>query len=198
MRLPFAAALLGAALVHAPSASAQDAPSLLTTVGSPLPYRIDLPRDWEINRESRTGKGGESYTLTAGNGSVTVSLVALDMVENGDAVERRATDSTVSTDSFLRDALRHNRVRWTKRGASDLVQEIRTLGGQRAVYTRCRIVRDGKPLWLEMHVAVRDGIMYMLTTMGEADGYAAHEPLLARIRDSLVLGHASAGFREAR
>jgi hypothetical protein len=199
MRLPFAAALLGAALVLAPPASAQDAPSFLTTVGSPLPYRIDLPRDWEITRQSETRKHGEVYTLAAGNGSLMASLTASDLVETDDAVERQATDSTASSDSFLREAMRRTSARWRKTGeVSDLVQEIRTLSGQRAIYIRCRIVHDGKPHRLEMYMTVRDGIAYRLVTMAEGEDYAAHEPLFARIRDSLVLGHASAGSREAR
>jgi hypothetical protein len=170
-------------------------------VGSPLPYRIDLPRDWEINRGSETGNYGEAYTLTAGNGSLMVFLTVADLVETDDAVKRQTTDRNLRSDSFLRDAMRQTSASWRKSGGvSELVQEIRTLGGQRAMYIRCRIVQDGKPHWLEMYGTVQDGIAYKLVTRAEGDDYAAHEPLFARIRQSLVLGGggASAGFREAR
>jgi hypothetical protein len=213
MRPSFAAALFSAALVFAPAASAQDAPSMLTTVGSPLPYRIDLPRDWKINRGSFPLESGRDvHALAVVRDGVTVGVLALDLMEGQrdgapvlpDAEMRRAiTDMCVKSGSLLYDVLRSSSALKAKDGPIlDLVREIRTLGGQRAAYMRGRVEQDGRWYRFETRLTVQDGIMYVLTMTGEADRYAAHEPLFARIRDSLVLGRAStpaaAGLRTAR
>jgi len=195
MRLPFAAALLGAALVLAPPASAQDAPSLLTSVGSPLPYRIDLPRDWEITRRSQTLPTGTVHVLAAASGDLSVAVLASDLVEGSqdrpsgapEAKTRRiVTEMFAKSDSLLLGIMRATTGVMKKDArVRDVVQEIRSLGGQRAAYMRARVERDGESRTVEMHAAVKDGVMYVLVTTVEGGERAAHEPLFARIRDSL-------------
>jgi len=200
MRFSFAAALLGAALVLAPSASAQGAPSLLTSIGSPFPYRIDLPRDWEIHRDSRNTHGGTLHVLLASSGNRVAILVTGDVLkdqkESTFASEGQTrqilTDMLVNSDSLLYALM--NKFRGDMAAGEgpmlDVVQEIRTLGGQRSAYMKGRTVIGRKSQWIELHATFQNGIMYVLMFIVETDDYAAHEPLFARIRDSLVLAPA--------
>jgi hypothetical protein len=195
MRLSFAAALFGAALIVAPPASAQGAPSLLTSVGSPLPYRIDLPREWEITRGSQVLNTGRVHVLAASSGDLSVAVIASDLVEDGqdripgvsDAEMRRImTDMFASSDSLLLGLMQASIAAMKQEArVRDVVREIRTLGGQRAAYMRARFERGGKWYSVEMYAAVKDGVVYVLRTTAGADERAAHEPLFARIRDSL-------------
>jgi hypothetical protein len=206
MRLSFAAALFGAALIVAPSASAQGAPALLTTVGTPFPYRIDLPGDCEIVRDSRTVSNREVHSLTAGRQDLVVVVQAVDLME-GDTrrapgiseaqMRRIMTDMVVKSDSLLHGIMQSASALMSKSGEiRDPVREIRTLAGQRAAYMSGRVESDGMLLRFEMHLTVQDGIMYVLMTMAPSKRYAAHGPLFARIRESLVLGPTAPGFRE--
>lgn len=211
MRPSFAAALISAALVFAPAASAQG-PSLLTSVGSPYPYRIDLPRDCRLDRGSRTVSNREVHSLTAGSRDLVVVVQTVDLMEGGahrapgisdPQMRRILTDMVTSSDSLLHGIMQSASALMSKSGEiQDPVREIRTLAGQRAAYMSGRVETDGILLRFEMHLTVQDGIMYVLMTMAPSKRYAAHEPLFARIRDSLVLGHAStpaaAGLRTAR
>jgi hypothetical protein len=200
MRLSFAAALFGAALALVPSASAQSAPSLLTTVGTPLPYRIDLPRDWEVHRESRMSNTGLIYRLAAGNGDRAVALFTTDVMQSRkespfvseEQARRIVTDMLVSSDSALYGMMQVMRGEMAEQDEPllDVVQEIRTLGGQRAAYMTARIAQGRKSQRFEMHITVQNGIMYILVFMGKLDDHAAHEPLFTRIRESLVFAPA--------
>lgn len=207
MRLSFAAALLGAAIALAHPASAQRAPSLLTTVGTPFPYRIELPRNSVIVRGGRTVSSREVHSLVARSGDLVVVVQTVDLME-GDArrapgisdaqMRRIMTDMVLSSDSLLHGVMQSASALMDKSGEiSAPVREIRTLAGQRAAYMSGRVERDGMLLRFEMHLTVQDGIMYVLMTMSPDKRYASHEPLFARIRESLVLGGTSAGFREA-
>jgi len=202
MRLPLAAALLGAAFILAPSASAQGGPALRTAVGTPFPYRIDLPRECEIVRGRQTVSDREVHSLTAGSEDLAVVVQTVDLME-GDAqrapgisdaqMRRIMTDMVVSSDSLLYGIMQSISAVMGKSGEiRDPAWEIRTLAGQRAAYLTGRIESDGILLRFEMHLTVRDGIMYALMTMAPDKRYASREPLFARIRESLVLDRVSA------
>lgn len=197
MRPSFAATLAIALLGLAPAAPAQ---TLVSTVGDPIPYRIDLPENWKVSREQQPAsfrKGGmsNSQVLTATRGRVMVMLVTADLLaeqENplpvSDAEARRMmTDMVMSSDSLLYGMMRQWNV--TPSGEPrlrDAVREIRTLGGQKAAYMRGHVAERGESGEIEMHFTLKDGIMYFLMFAAEG-GLGRNETLFERMRDSLVL-----------
>jgi hypothetical protein len=199
MRLSFAFALLGA-VVLAPAAPAQTSARLVSTVGDPIPYRIDLPGNWKVSREQAPGplrKAGarNAHVLTAARGGTMVMVIAMDLLaeqENplpvSDAEARRMlTGMLLGSDSLLYGMMDQWNV--TPSGEPrlrDAVREIRTLGGQRAAYMRGRINERGAAGELEVHFTVRDGIAYFLMFAAE-NSLGRNETLFGRIRDSLVL-----------
>jgi hypothetical protein len=200
MRLSFAAALFGAALVVAPSASAQGAQSLRTAVGTPFPYSIDLPRDWEIQRGNQKDGASTMHLLAAGSGDRSVVLITADVMEALDEpllvsegqARRIMTDMFISSDSLLYGMMHMfgGTVAEDEGPLLDVVKEIRILHGQRSAFMRGRTVKDGRSEWFEIHITVQNGILYMLLFTVKTNDYAAHEPLFARIRDSLVFAPA--------
>lgn len=200
MRLSFAAALVSAALIVVSSASAQSAPSLVTSVGSPLPYRIDLPEGWEIHRGSQDAAEHAVHFLAAGTEDRAAVLITVDMMQGWkeplsvpDAQARRIlTDMSINSDSLLYGMMHMfgGTVAKNEGPVLDVVKEIRTLAGQRSAYMRGRTVKGGRSEWFEIHITVQHGIMYMLILTVQAEDVRSHEPLFARIRDSLVFAPA--------
>lgn len=200
MRLSFAATLAIALLGLAPAAPAQSSPRLVSTVGNPIAYRIDLPGNWKVSREQqpasfRKGGTGSTQVLTATRGRLMVVLVTADLLAEqqnplpvSDAEARRImTDMVMSSDSLLYGMMRQWNV--TPSGEPrlrDAVREIRTLGGQKSAYMRGRVAERGASGEIEMHFTLRDGIMYFLSFAAEG-GIGGNEALFGRIRDSLVL-----------
>jgi hypothetical protein len=187
-------------LGFAPAARAQtSAPvPLTTTVGDPIPYRIDLPGDWKITRLSRDAPNATIHALVAAdgaNGSVAIS--AADLAERADRpadvearMRRWMTESILGSDSLMY-AMMESSIASNGWKVQDAVREIGTLAGQRAAYMRGRFEARGMPVSFEMHLTVRDGIYYSIVSIvGMPDDYAAHAPLFARIRDSFVLAPA--------
>lgn len=200
MRLPFLLALSCAFLGLAPAARAQtSAPvPLATTVGDPIAYRIDLPRGWEISRVSQNVPNGTAHALSATGSEGGVSITAADLVAGrtdrpagvSEAQMRKMmTDMILGSDSLMYGLLQ---AAIANQGGTiqDAAREITTLAGQRAAHLKARVERDGTTTPLELHLTVRDGIMYVITTIAEDGRYAAVEPLFARIRASLVLAPA--------
>jgi hypothetical protein len=195
MRLSLAATLAIALLGLAPAAPAQ---TLVSTVGDPIPYRIDLPGDWKITRLSRDAPNATIHALVAAdgaNGSVAIS--AADLAARADRpadvearMRRWMTESILGSDSLMY-AIMESSIASNGWKVQDAVREIRTLAGQRAAYMRGRFEARGMPVSFEMLLTVRDGIYYSIVSIvGMPDDYAAHAPLFARIRESFVLAPA--------
>jgi hypothetical protein len=206
--LPILASLIACASAAPAQSSSASAP-LVTQTGSPVAYRIGFPRGWKIEREdmnvSRQAQvqGGTvtntvrmqfaGETLSAESGTGYVHLVVADVVpvKRSDlpvswAEQRRIVTNTVlGSDSLLFGVLA-NATGGQGADFRDRVQEIRTLGGQRAGYQSGLLVTPGLQSRVEIYVTVKDGIVYVLTFAESDSRFAAREPLFARVRDSLV------------
>lgn len=177
--LAFAGSLFGVA----PSAAAR---KLVARTGDPIPYRIDLPEEAEI--EERTGM------LAAQSGNLTVIVVATDMLEGEqnplplpEAGSRRILTNIIMGSDALLFALLDEELRRRKLELGSMVRGIGTLGGQRAACVRGRFEERGVEGWLDVHATVRDGIMYTLAFTVVRGDPGAHQPAIARIRESFVL-----------
>jgi hypothetical protein len=180
LALLLAAALLGLA----PSTAAQ---KLTPTVGHPIAYRVSLPSGAEIN------DNGE--TLTAETENMIVFVGAVDLVAGqdkplpvSDGESRRIMTSLfMGSDSLLFGLIDHS-FREHDVDLTGAVREIRTLGGHRAAYVRGEFQENGEAAWMEVHLTVKDGIMYLLIVGGMRDN--ASVALASRIRESFVLADA--------
>lgn len=177
--LAFAGALLGVA----PAAAAR---KLVARAGDPVPYRIALPEEAEIER--RPG------LLAAQTGNLSVIVVATDMLEGEQnplplpkpESRRILTDMIMGSDALL-FALLDEEFRRRKLELGDVVRGIGTLGGQRAACVRGRLEEGGVESWLDIHATVKDGIMYLLAFTVLSGGLEPHEALVARIHESFEL-----------
>jgi hypothetical protein len=177
--LSFAGTLLGVA----PATAGR---KLIVRAGDPIPYRIALPENAEI--EVRPG------LLAAQSGNLSVIVVATDMLEGEqnplpvpEAESRRILTNIIMGSDALLFALLDEEFRRRELELGNVVRGIGSLGGQRSACVRGRFEERGVEGWLDMHATVRDGIMYMLAFTVLSDDLAPREALLARIRDSFVL-----------
>ena len=177
--LAFAGALLGVA----PAAAAR---KLVVRVGDPIPYRIALPEEAEIER--RRG------LLAAQSGNLSIIAAATDMLEGepnplplAEAESRRILTSIIMGSDALLFALLDEEFRRRKLQLGNVVRGIGTLGGQRSACVRGRLEQRGEEGWLDMHATVEDGIMYMLAFKVVRGDPGPHDPIIARIRDSFAL-----------
>jgi hypothetical protein len=200
MRLSSLLVLSWVVLGFAPAARAQtSAPvPLTTTVGDSIPYRVGLPGDWKVTRLSMNSSNFRVHVLVAeGGDTLAVAISATDLAAQVDRpagvslgqMRRMMTERILGSDSLMYGMIRES---VANRGweVQDEVREIRTLAGQRAAYMRGRSESEGMPVSFEMHVTMRDGIVYAIVAM--SDDHAAREPLFARIRESFVLAPAPA------
>lgn len=177
--LPLAGALFGLA----PAGAAQ---RLVTTVGEPIAYRVDLPAGARISHEHPF--------LAAETPKHVVLVAAADLAAEADhqlpvsepEARRILTNMFMESDSLLLGLIDQG-MRRRNVELVGVVREIRTLGGQRAAYVRGGVGRRGTDGWMEVHVTVKDGIMYLLIVGGMGRAGARDETLAARIRDSFVL-----------
>jgi hypothetical protein len=186
----FAAALTAALFGLAPAAAAQP---LTITVGEPIAFQVGLPQDFEVTQEE------DMLFAESEDADVMVMVGASDLVaEEGnplpvsEAESRRIfTSMILGSDSLLLALLNEGIMGAQGVQADEVVQEIRTLAGQRSAYARGPFETDGGTGWFEMHVTMKDGIIYLLAFMVQGkEGLDAHAPLFARIRESLVLADA--------
>lgn len=174
--LSLAASLLGVA----PAAR-----KLTVRVGHPIPYRIALPEEAAIEEASGL--------LSARTGDLAVVVVARDMLDGEECPvassapsRRRLTRMLMRSDVLLFTLLEEEFGNRNLR-LHDAVRRVRSLGGQWAACVRGRVDDNGVSGWIDIHATVRDGILYMLVFTLSGREPSAHEPLLARIRDSFVL-----------
>ncbi|HEU4881366.1 MAG TPA: hypothetical protein VFT45_03945 [Longimicrobium sp.] len=177
--LSLACALFGAA-------PATGARRLVTRVGDPIPYRIDLPCGAEIE----TGPG----LLAARTRELSIVVVATDMMAgDGDplpvseAGSRRILTSLVMGSDALLFALLDEELRSRRLTLAGVVRGIGTLGGQRAACVRGVFGTRGVRSWLDIHGTVKDGVLYMLAFAAAGGAPGPHERLSARIRESFTL-----------
>jgi hypothetical protein len=177
--LAFVGALLGLASWVA-------ARKLAVRKGDPIPFRIALPPEAQV--ESRPG------LLSAQTGNLSVIVVATDMLEGEqnplalpEAESRRILTNIIMGSDALLFALLDEEFRRRTLELGNAVRGIGTLGGQRSACVRGRFAERGLEGWLEMHATVKDGIMYMLAFTVVRGDPGAHEPIIARIRESFVL-----------
>jgi hypothetical protein len=179
-RVRSALALAGALLGVAPGG-----PRLTTRVGHPIPYRIALPEGAAIEEESGL--------LSARTDGLVVVVVARDMLGDGEhtlppaAPPRRRLTRLLMNSDLLLFVLLEEEFRNSNLKLHDAVSRVRALGGQWAACVRGRLEEDGLSGWIDIHATVKDGILYMLVFTMSGDDPDAYEPLLARIRKSLVL-----------
>lgn len=171
-----------------PDAAAQ---ALTPRVGSPIPYRIELP--------ALATAADDGWSLEVQGSGYYVRVGAMDMMDEVDDDELPVSDAEarrlmttlfMSSDSLLLGLLEES-MQEQQVDLQDVVTEIRTLGGQRSGYMRGRVVCEcGHSGTIEMNLTVKDGILYMLMFATEGEGAERHEPMMMRIRESLVLADA--------
>jgi hypothetical protein len=193
MRPSLATALLAAVLALAPAVSAQSPASmpLTPTVGSPIAYRVDLPTGWKtLNRDDEM--------LVVGSERLMIIVGATDLMKGEEnplpvsqaETRRIMTSMVLGSDSLLLGLLGEAATAMQKDAElRDVVTGIRTLGGQKSGYLQGRLVGK-EPGRFEMSITLKDGIMYMVAFGAQGDGLRENEPLLARVRDSLVFAPA--------
>lgn len=194
--LILACALLG--MAPAAHAQIQTTSSLNPTIGSPIAYRIGLPKGWAVEREDGT------LTMSTEGASIFVGAMDLaaeaDHLPVSDAEKRRIlTNMFMGSDSLLFSLLEMGMgSAGTGIAVEEATREIRTLGGERAAYMTMQCRCETERVRMDMYVTVKDGIMYALILGAKANAFKRHEPLFANVRDSFTLASAPAPeFRTA-
>ena len=175
-------ALASPAVAQAPD------PPLETMTGSPIAFRVDLPRGWELERN-----GGY---ISAGRGRVVIAVGATDMYVRESVpagmseaeARRRITTMTMSSDSSMFEVMNMlGGLMADNDKTQDKKYEIRTLGGQRAGYvTGWMEMRTSPRARMDRYLTVKDGIAYLAVFMVEDARHEAHQPLFARVLDSFA------------
>jgi hypothetical protein len=190
LRSTLALALAGGLFATAPAAAAQ---TLVPLVGEPIPYQLSVPDGWEMEREDDEMlyvMGEEMMLLVAVSDLMAEEENPLPVSE---AEARRIfTNMMLESDSLLLGLLDQGFTQGMGGQIMDPTREIRELGGERAGYLRGRIVADGEPGWVDVHLTMKDGIMYMLAFVVQGADIERFAPLMARIRESFVLAPAPA------
>ncbi|HSU15831.1 hypothetical protein [Longimicrobium sp.] len=185
VRAVFAAALAALLSGLAPAAAAQD---LVPLVGKPIAYRVSMPaQGWNVSTVDDK--------LMVGRDSVIMIVSATDLValqgdsRAGTEADRRRilTARFMGSDSIMMALMTRVAARATALEQEGLVQEIRTLGGQRAAYIRDRKVQDGRTTWRQVYLTVKDGIMYLLVFVAQGENPDMHKDLFDRVHQSFVL-----------
>lgn len=184
-----AAVLCGAVFGIAPAAPAQ---KLAPTVGDPVPYRVSLPEGWA------TAHDDEMLYVVSEDEEFVIMVAAEDLVAGEDEplaipepeARRIMTTMIMGSDSLLLDLLGQVFLNQNEYPVTELVQQIGTLGGERAAHLSARIRIDGEEGWFQFHATMRDGVIYMLGFMGKGDYTPERAPLIGRIHASFVLADA--------
>ncbi|WP_420129288.1 hypothetical protein [Longimicrobium sp.] len=158
---------------------------LVVRVGSPIPYRVAVPADAEIQTEP--GR------LSAKTWDISVVAVALDAMAEEEPLPasafgpRRVFTSLVMGDDALLFKLVEEEIAIRRLQLEDVVQTIGLLGGQRAAHLRGRYDDGGAQAWLDMHATVKNGVLYILSFVVLRGVLEPHDTVLARIHESFQL-----------
>jgi hypothetical protein len=185
-------ALACALLAFAPALPAQAAPvstPLTPHVGSPIAYRVQLPKGWNIQQE------GEF--LGAATGDAMVAVAASDVMAGeesglpvGEAEARRIMSNMILGSDSLMFAMLNEMLKGFQEDGSelqDVVREVRTFAGERSGYLSGRSMDLlDKPARVEVHFTIKDGVVYALVFAATEARFAAYQPLFARVRDSFA------------
>ena len=181
-RVRSALSLAGALLGVAPAAAAR---KLVARTGHPIPFRVDLPEDAEI--EEVPG------LLSARTRDVSIVAAARDMLQGDphphalpEAGSRRILTTLVMGSDALLFGVLEEELQTRKLKLDGVVRGIGTLGGQRAACVQGSFEEHGRRAWLDLHATVRDGILYLLAFSVAGDP-GSPPPLFVRIRESFVL-----------
>jgi hypothetical protein len=176
-------ALAGGLFALAPAAAAQ---TLVPVTGDPLPFSLSVPDGWETEQDDEMlyVMGEEMMLIVAASDLMAEEENPLPVSET--EARRIFTSMIVDSDSLLLAMLDQGFTEGMGQEILDPVREIRSLGGERAGYLRGRIVADGEPGWVDVHLTMKDGIMYMLAFMVQGTEIEPFDPLMARIRESFV------------
>ena len=198
MRYRFLLVLACGLLAAAPPALAQSplaSTPLVTHKGSPIAYRIGVPKGW------KTGSGEEMMAATSDRALVLVFASDV-MGEEGnelpvsEAEARRIMTSVFLGSDSLLFAVMGEILKEAKAddgNLTDVVRDVRTLAGQRAGYLSARGSDFlDEPARLEMYVTVSQGIVYVVAFAAVDAEYEAHRPLFDRVRESLVFADLAA------
>lgn len=187
LRSTAAFALACAAAGLAPAAQAQ---KLAPIVGDPVPYSVSLPEGWTTEEDEEMlymySDDEDFLIMTAAQDLVAGEEEPMGGMPEADA-RRFLTTMIMSSDSLLLQMLEMGLMSQGELKMRDVIKEIRTLGGERAAYMAGRVEMEGEEGWMQLHVTMKDGIMYILGFVGKASSAAEREPLMARIRESFVL-----------
>lgn len=176
-------AMAGGLLALAPAAAAQ---TLVPLEGLAIPYQLSIPEGWEAEAD------GEMVYVTGEDMMLVVAASDLMAEEDNPLpvsekeARRIFTSMIVDSDSLLLGLLDEGFAEGMDQEIMDPVREIRELGGLRAGYLRGRVVVDGEPGWVDVHLTMKDGVMYMLAFMVQSPDVEPFEPLIDRIRASFV------------
>jgi hypothetical protein len=177
-----AAALFGAA----PAARAQE---LVPRTGSLVAYQVGLPAGARI-----TDNGG---SLMARTDDVLISVTAGDLLDPANArgglaeveARRALTSRVMGSDSVLVAIIDQNLAAQNIR-LGDRRTEVRTLGGERAMYAAGRTNLEGEPSWLGMYLTARDGVAYILIIVKVGEDEAEFQSFANRVHASFTLADA--------
>lgn len=183
LRSTLALALAGGLFALAPAAAAQ---TLVPVTGDPVPFQLSVPEGWEteLDDEMLYVMGEEMMLIVAASDLMAEEENPLPVSET--EARRIFTSMIVDSDSLLLAMLDQGFTEGLGQEITDATREIRQLGGERAGYLRGRIVADGEPGWVDVHLTMKDGIMYMLAFMVKGTEIEQFDPLMARIRESFV------------
>jgi hypothetical protein len=172
---------LASTLLGVPLASRK----LARRVGHPIPYRIALPEEAEIH--------DAPGLLSARLDDLVVVVVARDLLHDeanpapAAAPARRRLTRLLMNSDLLLFVLLEEELRNRNLKLHDAASRVRALGGQWAACVRGRLEENRLSGWIDIYATVKDGMLYMLVFTMSGGDPGAHEPLLARIRESLVL-----------
>lgn len=184
-RVRSALSLAGALFGVAPAAAAR---KFVARTGHPIPFRVELPEDAEIEE----GPG----LLSARTRDLSIVAAATDMLAGEahpqtipEAGSRRILTSLVMGSDALLFGVLEEELQTRKLKLEEVVRGIGTLGGQRAACLQGSFEEHGVRGWLDIHATVKDGILYLLA-FAVAGGPGSPPPLFTRIRESFVLPQA--------
>lgn len=185
-RFTLSLALVGAALGLAPTAGAQQ---LALTVGAPISYRVSLPQAWARHQDE------EVLFVVSDDEEFVIMTAAVDLLAGEKEplplpeaeMRRLMTTMMMNSDSLLVDLLGQVFLNQSEYPVSELVQEVGTLGGERAAHLSGRMQIDGVDGRFQLHVTMKDGVMYMLGFLSKGEFPPARRPLMAQIRESFIL-----------